>query len=181
LVEDFDWLWQFGDYQIFKDSGGDVFTKTFNTYYQEVLDFIKKTPDAGVISCRGFHGGWENGYAFIRHPKNALIQAGHGGLFYQNIGIDNLIEPCEVNLLGAIEEALIGYNIMSNGFAYYRRFNSPMGNRRCTRIGEIPSYTIETINANIQGRIRDKFDDPNWNHENKKYPNAILRGMKNEK
>ena len=174
LVGDCDWFWQIGDDHVLRDSKGEVFSKTLSEYYMDVLDFISANNRIGVVSCKGFFGGRCAGYRFNTNPTNGLISADNGGIFFKNIGIDSIISYEDAMLVGAIEEMLVSFNIISEGYGFARRFNSPVTTPKYKKIGDAISYSIDTLDANIQGRIRQKFNSPYWNFEEKKFPKQIM-------
>lgn len=175
---DYDYFWQLDDDHILRNSNGNTYCKTSYQYHEEVFEYLSKNPQTGVLSIKGFLGGANCGYSFLKNPKNGLISTNKGGLILKNIGIDNICNEYESKLLGALEESLFAYNIMSNGYDYVVRFNSSTYQKPCSaKIGNIIniSYSDETVNSNIQGYIRKKFDDPVWYHSSKLYPNKIAK------
>lgn len=173
------WFWSLDDDHRFMDGKGDTFNKTCAEYYTEVFDHMENNPETGVITCRGYFGGYASGYDFVTNPKNGLVATDKGGIFFRNIGVDKIIEPCEERLCGALFESLATYNIMNYGFNHVRRYNSPIysvppGKQKRQGISDNISYCDETLNKNVQGRIRQKFNDPTWTHSSKKYPKGLI-------
>lgn len=180
LYPDCDWYWSLDDDHYFANSGGETFTKTCYEFYYDVFQYLKYNHDAGVLTCRGYVGGYSWGYDFKVNPDNGLVATDKGGIFFRNIGPDSIVEPEEEELVGALFESLASYNIMSFKLNHVRRYNSPIKNvvpgaEKRIDVSENISYSNETVNANIQGHIREKFQDPNWTHSSKKYPAYIAR------
>ena len=180
MAPDSDYFWSLDDDHVFANSNGKTFSKTCSDYYREVFEFLENNQDTGVVTCRGFVGGYSWGYKFVKNPINGLVATDKGGIFLKNVGVDKIVSEDEGMLVGALFESLAAYNILSLGYNHIRRYNSPVKNIPPGKEKHIDgssniSYCDETVNANIQGYIRKKFDDPNWTHSSKKYPKAIAK------
>ena len=180
---DCDYFWSLDDDHIFAD-GNSTYTKGCKEYYNEVFDWLEENPDVGVLSCKGYFGGYAWGYDFKKNPKNALVATDKGGIFFKNIGIESIINMDESRLVGALFESLATFNIMSWGFKLARRYCSPIKNTPPGKGKHIShslniSYSNITVNRNVQKIIRQKFNDPEWEHSSKKYPAAIQQMMDN--
>lgn len=178
MMPDADWFWSLDDDHQFANGNGDMFNKSCSDYYSEVFQYINGNNYVGAVNCKGYVGGYSSGYDFIVNPSNGLVATDKGGIFLRNIGIDEIIDSSEENLVGALFESLAIYNIMHRGYDLVRRFNSPMTNKNpgsAKHIGGsgVISYSDEVVNSNIQGHIRKKFNDPTWTHSSKKYPKLI--------
>lgn len=179
LCRDVDWFWSLDDDHRFQDSIGKMFNKSCVEYYNDVWSFLRSHEDVGVLSCRGYFGGYSTGYDFVINPDNGLVATDKGGLFLRNIGVDKIVSDEESHMRGALFESLAAYNIMDFGLKFARRYNSPIhsrppGKNKRQGISQNVSYSDETLNNNLQKYIRDKFDDPTWTHSSKRYP-ARLR------
>ena len=176
-----DWFWSMGDDHIFSDSGGDLFTKTCEEYHRDVFDWLDENDDVGAISLKGYVGGYSWGYDFCKMPRNGIVATDKGGFMVRNIGVDKILPLDEAELVGALFESMAVYNVMWHDYKFAVRFNSPT---KCPnmpgqskRIGgsRNKSYSDDTINNNLQGKIRHKFADPTWDHSSKKYPLVIIQ------
>lgn len=180
ITRDADYFWSLGDdHQFFNPNNNLKFNKTAAEYYEECFNFLENNPKTGILSCKGYLGGYASGYNFVKNPSNGLISTADGGIFYKNVGIENIIDTYEEGLVGALAESLCAYNILDLGYDMVRRFNSSTKHERPNKkekhIGGATnlSYSDKIVNTNIQYRIRFKFDDPEWTHSSRKYPKKI--------
>jgi len=162
------------DHQFANSSNSGLFRKTCFEYYKDVFEYLEKNQDVGVLSCRGYFGGYAWGYEIKKNPKNGLIATAHGGLFIKNIGLEKICPLELVNNVGALYESVLGYNTISNGYNFAKRYNSPTKTESVKHIGnDNLTYSKEVISKNNQKYVREKFDDPSWEHSSKKYPKGI--------
>lgn len=168
------------DHQFVEERPGKLFPMSSDDYYLSSLEYMEKNPDVGVLSNRGYFGGYAWGYNIVKNPKNGLIENNAGGILFRNIGIEKIF-PIECHdFVGVMSEPIIGYNIIAEGYNYAKRFNCPNkfdvpGSNKHVNSGTNLSYSEELANENAQGYIRKKFNDPTWRHSDKKYPKAIAK------
>lgn len=161
---------------------GKKFGMSTEDYYLSSLKYMEDNPDIGVLSQRGYFGGFAWGYNIVKNPKNGLIENNAGGIMLRNIGADKIF-PVEChNFVGVMSEPLMGYNIINHGYNYAKRFNCPNkfdvpGSKKHVGIRANISYSEEVANQNAQGYIRFKFHDPTWRHSDKKYPKLIAEKL----
>lgn len=180
LLPDADFYWSLDDDHQFCDANpNNTLNKTVTDYYTEIFSLLRSRPEIGAVSSRGYFGGYAWGYDIRLNPSNGLVATDAGGIILRNIGVDKIIEPDEEHLVGALFESLAIYNIMSHGYKLARRFNSPVkfeppGAGKHIGGSNNISYSDKIVEANIQKRIREKFNDPGWTHSSKKYPRGVL-------
>ena len=172
---DSDFYWFLDDDHQFADSKSTgLFTKTCHEYYSDVFEYLKENKDVGVLSCRGYFGGYAWEYDFRKNPTNALIATSHGGLFIRNIGVEKICPESIRNNVGALYESVFGYNVMSEGYKFAKRYNSPTRTDAVKHIGdENISYSHDVVSKNNQAYIRNKFNDLTWTHSSKRYPKGL--------
>lgn len=168
------------DHQFVAERPGKRFGMSTEDYYLSSVKYMDDNPDVGVLSQRGYFGGVAWGYNITKNPKNGLIENNAGGLLLRNIGIDKMFPQECRGFVGVMSEPLIGYNIISHGYNYAKRFNCPNkfdvpGKNKHVNSGTNISYSEEVANENAQGYIRNKFGDPTWRHSDKKYPKLIAK------
>lgn len=168
------------DHQFAPSRPGKTFYKSSEEYYLECIDYMDENQDVGILSLRGYFGGYSWGYGFKKMPSNGFIENNAGGIFMRNIGHENIFPPECYSFVGVMSEPLCGYSIMSQGYKYAKRFNCPNkfeapGKSKHVSNGAVLSYSEQIANENVQGYIREKFDDPTWRYSDKKYPKGILK------
>ena len=166
------------DHEFVEERIGKNYPKSSEQYYIESLEWMDKNNDVGILSQRGYFGGYAWGYEPKKNPNNGLIENNAGGILCRNIGIDTMFPKECHEFVGVMSEPLIGYNIVAKGYNFAKRFNCPNkfeapGSNKHVNSGSNISYSEEVCNKNVQGYIRKKFDDPNWRHSSKKYPKLI--------
>lgn len=169
------------DYFLFMDDDHkfqDGKDKTCEQYYSEVLDWLDANQDVGALTCAGYFGGYAWGYDFKKTPKNSIIAVQKGGLFIRNIGVNTI---CPVHLtrnIGAMFETVFTYNVMLAGYKWAKRFNAPT---YCERPGQVDgtrkSYSTEIVYGFFgNGKwVRENFEDPTWEYNNRRYPKKLCR------
>lgn len=178
---DADYYWFLDDDHQFADSSKDgTFTKTCEEYYSEVFDYLKSNPDVGVMTCRGYFGGYAWGYEIKKNPTNGILATDKGGLFIKNIGIEKICPSKLIENRGALFESVFGYNVISHGYNTARRYNcptksTPPGKGKKIGNSKIATYSDDIVNSNNQKYIREAFGDPLWCHSSKKYPKDIAK------
>lgn len=180
LVSDCDYICYLDDdHQFVPERPGKTYPKSSDDYYMEAIEWMDENPDVGVLSLRGYFGGYAWGYNFKKMPANGLIENNAGGIFMRNIGIDRIFPRECWDFIGVMSESLSGFNVMSHGYKLAKRFNCPNkfdvpGANKHVGVNANISYSEEICNANAQGYIRRKFNDPTWRHSSKQYPKGIL-------
>lgn len=150
------------------------FVEESDEYYMECVEFMDNNADIGVVGLKsGLDTGW------IRNPKDGLFQNGTGGMFYRNIGKDKMFPKECHDFVGVLSEPLMAYNIINEGFNCAKRFGcknkrlkgdpDKFVNMETNNI----TYSEQVANKNVQGYLRDKFNDPEWRYSSKMYPKTI--------
>lgn len=179
LVEDCEYICTLDDdHQFVGHREGKLYPKSSFEFYQDAIKFMDDNPKVGVMSLRGYFGGVAWGYEPKINPANGLFENNAGGLLMRNIGKEKIFPTECHNFVGVLSEPLMAYNIINEGYNCAKKFNCPNKFEvpgKSKHVGENSkiSYSEEVSNANVQGYIRKKFDDPTWRHSDKKYPKKI--------
>lgn len=142
-------------------------------YYQQCLDYLDSNTDVGFMMCKSYFGGAAWGDVPRKNPDNGLISLGWG-MIMRNVPEFKFTDE-ELNFKGSMVESLLCYKMMELGHRVAKRFYCPTlkDPGKTVESGGI-SYSNETLNANIVGYIRRRYNDPTWEHESKKYPGNLL-------
>lgn len=183
LNKNSDYYWFLDDDHQFSDAKKDSrYYKTCEQYYTEVFYYLENNKDVGVMCCNGYFGGFSWGFEIKKNQKNGLLSTDKGGMIIRNIGIESICPFDLVGNKGALFESVFGYNVMDNGYNFARRFNCPTKSEAVgasKRIGtsNVLTYSNDVVDKNNNKYIREKFNDPDWNHSSKKYPRKIANRL----
>lgn len=144
------------------------------TYYQECIDYMDANPDVGVFNTKFYFGGAAWKYEIKKNPVNGLLSI-NTGMFIRNVP-EFKFNRRELSFVGTLVESLLGYKMIALGYNNAKRYYCPTTFTKSKRLysGE-PTYSKEVLLANIQGYIQEIYDDPDWDHESRKYPKGLGR------
>jgi len=143
-------------------------------YYQECIDYMDANPDVGVFLTKSYFGGAAWKYEIKKNPENGLVNI-NTGMFLRNVPEFVLTEE-EKSFVGTLVESLLAYKMMALGYKLAKRYYCPTRYTRNKRLySGLPTYSRTVLLANIQGYIRRIYNDPEWDHESRKYPRGLKR------
>jgi len=158
----------------FKPAKGD--RPSSGTYFMEAYRWLVNNPDVGVMCTRGYLGGSAWQYEIRKDSTNGLIST-NVGILTKNVPVAMPNEE-ERKLLGTMEESVMAYRVLADGFTYAKRFYNPttydypIPRRSGERLK--PNYTPEVIQKYGGGYIQRRYKDRKWTHERKKFPAGML-------
>ena len=143
-------------------------------YYQECIDYMDANPDVGVFNTKFYFGGAAWKYEIKKNPVNGLINI-NTGMFIRNVP-EFVFTKRELSFVGTLVESLLAYKMLALGYNNAKRYYCPTTFTRSKRLysGE-PTYSEDVLLKNIQGYIREIYNDPTWDHESRKYPKGLNR------
>lgn len=169
------------DHQFVSERPEKNYPMSSDEFYRTSCEWLDANLDVGILSQRGYFGGYAWGYKPEKNPSNGLIENEAGGILFRNISINTTFPEECWNFVGVMSEPLVGYNIMAAGYNFAKRFNCPNKfdkpgkTKHVESSGSNITYSEQVANENAQGYIRKKFNDPIWRHSNKKYPKDIAK------
>ena len=148
----------YADFFLFLDDDH-IFKKGADNFLIECLNFLKNHNECGVLQLKKKN---EEKYGF--YPKrNAHIWTDRG-LFIRRINQFDYKEYYK--LIGACEDLLYSYEVLSQSYIPYIIHNTPI-DRGCTLSNNHkelnhPSYNKKLLDDNIIGYIRKKYNQKDW-------------------
>ncbi len=157
----------------------DMFPYSSGERYMQSLDYFDKFPDCGIINTKGFLGGYRQG--LMIQPVDKDMFATNRGMFLRNMREHGfLLAPKgALDLRGGLEETLLAYTRIERGYFAAKQMNNPTIHVTGTleKYGDDPSgiHNLKVMDENVVKWIQNKYDDPEWYYQSRRYPDNLKR------
>ncbi len=166
-------LWPEADYYMFVDdnfkfsTGTRLYPRSSGERYWEVIQYMEKFTECGVVMCEGSLGGSIQKWS-IKPYSGGLIATARGLFFRAHpYRTPNLFPADSLNVVGGYEESILAFDYVQRGYYIAKQFNNPTQHKNRLK-RPIPLEEGEAY-------IRARWHDPDWTHNSRRLP-AQLQG-----
>jgi len=145
--------------------------------YAQSLDYLNRHPRCGAINTKSFLGGHQWGLKIAPSPnKMDDMYATNRGLFLRNMrDYDFTLSPLSMHdLRGDLEESATVFSRIELGFYTAKQMNNPTihltGKLSKYDNDPLNMHNFRVINENVRKWIRERYNDPEWEYEQKRLP-----------
>lgn len=169
-------LMLFGDHDFVYTAGTPQYPSPSGVRYRQAIRYMKQNPWCAYVMCAGSLGG------SVQREKIAPTSVGlistSRGLFIRNIYKGAIFPKGATKLAGTLEESVACYYVMESDPRYFgaKQFNNPTRHQ----MGKIVAHdekdllhSQSVMDANLQQFIRDRYNDPQWTHNSRKFPKGL--------
>lgn len=158
--------------------GTKKFKFTSGQRYLQSLDYLERWPRCGLINTKSFLGGHKWGLKI--GPTKHDMYATNRGLFLRSMKKHGfLLSPEGMHdLRGDLEESALAFARIELGYFPAKQMNNPT----IHLTGKLDQYdddplnmhNYKVINENVGKWIRERYDDPDWEYEQKRLPGDLF-------
>jgi len=160
-------------------------TNSGYNWHSRVFDCIKymtKHDKCGFICMKNFLGGSPSGKRVMEFWEKPIYEHG-AGLLLRNMHHRNFIySKKELARPGALDETAACYSRIEEGYFPAKTFNVPTAKLASKRInGEnVPDYYKASYlnKQDIAGAIRSRYEDPEWDYNQRRLPPKLIEMYK---
>lgn len=160
--------------------GTKMFHYTSGQRYSQSLDYLERQPGCGLINTKSFLGGHRWGLKIGPCPNHmADMYATNRGLFLRNMSEHGfLLSPDSMHdLRGDLEESALAFARIELGYYAAKAMNNPTVHLT----GKLDQYdndllnmhNFKVINENVGKWIRNRYNAPEWQYEDKRLPGNL--------
>ena len=163
------------DFEFVKDTPAYPFSS--GQRYLHTIDYMSRFSSCGVVNTKSFLGGSHQKLKIV--PTRDDLYATGQGLFLRNmIRHGFLLAPEDTHhLVGGLEETMMVHARIENGLFCAKQMNNPTihitGKLSNYDNDPIDFHNIELINKNIGGYLRDRYDDWEWQFEERQFSRKL--------
>lgn len=142
--------------------GTDVYHRSSGERYLEAIDYMRRMPRCGAVSCVGPMGG--NHQRWKIRPTNKFWYTDRG-LIFRNEFEGKLFFQNALHLPGGFDDPIPGIKLIEHGYYIAKQFNNPTRHHlKTTQFSEYKENDHEMherrhVNA-IEQWILDRYNDP---------------------
>jgi hypothetical protein len=140
------------------------------TRYAEVLDYFIKQPLCGVVQCHTTHPARAR---MIEPVNNGLITT-NKGLFIRNMFTGQVWPEASMAFKASLEETVAGYRVLEQGFFIARQYQNPTYHTIHKIDSDSHLHSRQLIYENAGKWVRERYEDPTWEHESERLPRALF-------
>lgn len=179
LVEPDDIIIKWDDDFEFK-AGTKLYHWSSGDHYTDVVEWMWDNPQCGVVMCTGHLGGAGKGKSI--YPRMKSLWATNRGLFYRRIPeMRHPLSPgWSLKMRGPMEETAMVYARIEWGFFGAKSMNCPtihraLGPKAAKSDVNDPIHSIKWSNMYTTRSIRELYDEPTWDYEQRRLPRGLTR------
>lgn len=151
--------------------------KSSGMKYLDCINFLEENERCGVITVKGFLGGYQWGEDIKRVWHD--MYSTNRGLFLRKIEGFNIAPEETLVIRGGLEESIAVFARLERGYWPAKQMNNPTISYT-ERVDDesLPLddfHHPEVIKKNAQAYIQRKYSDPNWDYQKKKIPKGIKK------
>lgn len=177
-LKECDYFMQTDDDVIFRP-GTKCYPYSSGQRFHQCIEYMEHFSKCGFVMCSGSLGG---------SVQKLEISSTKTGLFATQRGIIFRYIPnhdyygATINGIGSMQDTIITYRLLENGFFPAKQFNNPTIHR--TTLGKNAVLSNEQTGGSVLHNrkileqnnlkyIRDRYDDPTWEHSKSKLPKKL--------